>query len=92
MLATSGDGAETLLGRAPPAVLGQPRPAGARQRTLAGGRLEPSEDPIYTLPVIIVSFAVIIVLAIWIEMPLWMVGLTGVLALVGYLLERKRST
>lgn len=48
--------------------------------------------PIYTLPVIVVSFAIIAILAVWIEMPLWMFGLAAGLALLGYLLERKRPT
>jgi hypothetical protein len=45
---------------------------------------------IYTLPVIVLGFAFVLVLAYLTDLPLWMVGLAAVLALVGYLLERKR--
>jgi hypothetical protein len=46
--------------------------------------------PIYTLPVIILGFVFVLVLAYLTDFPLWMVGLAAVLALIGYLLERKR--
>jgi lipopolysaccharide export LptBFGC system permease protein LptF len=46
---------------------------------------------IYTLPVIIFGFAFVLVLAILTDLPPWMVGLAAVLALFGYLLERRKS-
>ena len=48
--------------------------------------------PIYTLPIIIVAFVFIVIFAILTELPLWMVGLAAVLALLGYLLERRRPS
>jgi fatty acid desaturase len=47
---------------------------------------------IYTLPVIIFGFAFVLLLAILTDLPLWMVGLAALLALFGYLLERRQSS
>ena len=50
------------------------------------------ESPIYTLPVIIFGFAFVLVLAILTDLPLWMVGVAALLALFGYLLERRKPS
>lgn len=47
---------------------------------------------IYTLPVIILGFLFVLTLALLTDLPLWMVGLAAVLAVVGWLLERRRPT
>lgn len=61
----------------------------ARLHYSAGPRRRP-EDAIYTLPVMVIAFVFILIFAILTELPLWMIGLALALALVGYLLERKR--
>ena len=54
------------------------------------GRNDQAEAAIYTWPVIVIAFAFIAVFAYLTDLPLWMVGLAAVLALLGYLLERRR--
>lgn len=63
---------------------------GRRGYTCRQGPGRRTEDAIYTLPVIVIAFAFILLFAILTELPLWMVGLALVLALLGYFLERKR--
>ena len=50
------------------------------------------DQTIYTLPVIIFGFAFVLLLAILTDLPLWMVGVAALLALFGYLLERRKSS
>ena len=45
----------------------------------------------YSTPAIVVSFIVLIAFAYLVELPWWMIAIGVVLALVGYLLERKRD-
>lgn len=47
---------------------------------------------IYSLPVIIISFAFLALIAFLTELPLWMVGVAAVLAVLGYLLERRKPS
>lgn len=43
----------------------------------------------YTLPMIVISFAGLAIIAWLVDLPLWMVGVGAILAVVGYLLERR---
>ena len=45
----------------------------------------------YSTPMIVVMFIVVIGFAYLVELPWWMIAIGVVLAIVGYLLERRRD-
>jgi hypothetical protein len=45
----------------------------------------------YSTPMIVVSFIVIIIFAYLVDISWWMIAIGAVLAIIGYLLERRRD-
>ena len=45
----------------------------------------------YTTPTIVVSFIIVIIFAYLVDISWWMIAIGAVLAIVGYLLERRRD-
>ena len=45
----------------------------------------------YSTPMIVVSFIILVVFAWLVQLPWWMIAIGAVLAIIGYLLERRRE-